>query len=34
MTLEIRLLRRLARELALPVSAVDFGLECGLFSPE
>ena len=34
MTPEIRLLRQVARELALPVSAVDFGLECGLFSPE
>ncbi len=31
---EIRLLRQMARELALPVSAISYGLECGLFPAE
>ena len=31
---EARLMRELARELRLPVSAIETAVECGLFSPD
>jgi hypothetical protein len=31
---ELRALRELARELALPASVIDTALECGLFEPD